>query len=115
MEISRPEQQVMEGALEVRSVRGELLAANVANADTPGYIMRDVKFDAALDRILDHDGDGSTPNETVLSPVNLRTDGNDIDASQQLAKTYENSLSYVATLKLYGDSVNRFRSATSST
>ncbi len=35
-------------ALEVYSQRGEVLAANLANADTPGYQARDIDFRAAL-------------------------------------------------------------------
>jgi flagellar basal-body rod protein FlgB len=35
-------------ALEVYSQRGEVLAANLANADTPGYLARDIDFRAAL-------------------------------------------------------------------
>ncbi|WP_406666951.1 flagellar basal body rod protein FlgB [Gallaecimonas sp. GXIMD1310] len=35
-------------ALEVRSQRAELLASNIANADTPGYKARDLDFKAAL-------------------------------------------------------------------
>ncbi|MBV8361316.1 MAG: flagellar basal body rod protein FlgB, partial [Deltaproteobacteria bacterium] len=31
----------MEAALQIRSARAELLAGNVANADTPGYMARD--------------------------------------------------------------------------
>jgi flagellar basal-body rod protein FlgB len=52
MEILRPEQQVMQAALQVQSARAELLAGNVANADTPGYVARDLKFDAALDQVM---------------------------------------------------------------
>ena len=51
MEILRPEQLVMQAALQVRSARAELLAGNVANADTPGYVARDLKpldFEQAL-------------------------------------------------------------------
>ena len=35
-------------ALKLRSQRTEVLAANIANADTPGYRARDVDFKAAL-------------------------------------------------------------------
>ena len=116
MEILRPEQQVMQAALEVRSARAELLAGNVANADTPGYIARDLKFDDAMDQILDAGSAQDTPSSTgsLLAPQNLRYDNNDIDVNQQLAKSYDNSLSYVATLKLYGDSMNRITAATNS-
>ena len=113
MEILRPEQQVMQAALQVRSARAELLAGNVANADTPGYVARDVKFDAAMDQVMDAGGqEQALPATLVIKPENLRFDSNDVDVNQQLAKSYENSLSYVATLKLYGDSMNRIITAT---
>lgn len=37
-----------ETALSLRSTRQELLASNIANADTPNYKARDVDFAAAL-------------------------------------------------------------------
>lgn len=113
MEILRPEQQVMQAALQVRSARAELLAGNVANADTPGYIARDLKFDAAMDQVLGSPGQDAASSDSIVKPENLRFDSNDVDVDQQLAKSYENSLSYVATLKLYGDSMNRIVNATS--
>ena len=114
MEILQPEQQVMAAALQVRAARAELLAGNVANADTPGYQARDIKFNAALDRVLENGGEVQAGDsfETTLARENVGIDKNDIDVNQQLAKSYENSLSYVATLKLYGDSIGRLKSAT---
>jgi len=116
MEILQPEQQVMAAALQVRAARAELLAGNVANADTPGYQARDIKFNAALTRVLENDGNIQRGEsfETTLARENLGIDKNDIDVNEQLAKSYENSLSYVATLKLYGDSIGRLKSATAS-
>ena len=35
-------------ALTLRSRRAEILAANIANADTPNYRARDIDFSAAL-------------------------------------------------------------------
>jgi flagellar basal-body rod protein FlgB len=113
MEILRPEQQVMQAALQVRSARAELLAGNVANADTPGYVARDLNFDAAMDQVISTGGQETPSSDSLVKPENLRFDSNDVDVNQQLAKSYENSLSYVATLKLYGDSMNRVISATS--
>ena len=108
MEILRPEQQVMQAALQVRSARAELLAGNGANADTPGYVARDLKFDAAMDQVMGSGGqDLPFSSDSIVKPENHRFDANDVDVNQQLAKSYQNSLSYVATLKLYGDSMNR--------
>ena len=114
MEILQPEQQVMAAVLQVRSARAELLAGNVANADTPGYLARDLKFDDALKQVLENGDQLGSSFETIVSRENVGFDKNDIDINEQLAKSYENSLSYVATLKLYGDSMGRLVSATSS-
>jgi flagellar basal-body rod protein FlgB len=116
MEILQPEQQVMAAALQVRAARAELLAGNVANADTPGYQARDIKFNSALDRVMENNGNLQTSDslEMTLARENVGIDKNDIDVNEQLAKSYENSLSYVATLKLYGDSIGRLKSATAS-
>src|SRR5579871_337475 len=92
MEILQPEQQVMAAALQVRAARAELLAGNVANADTPGYLARDIKFDDALKQVMDRgDQAGGSSFETVTARENLGFDNNDIDINQQLAKSYENS------------------------
>ena len=96
------------------SERQAILAQNVANADTPGYMARDIKFDDALKQVMENGSQGGSSFETITTRENLGFDRNDTDINQQLAKSYENSLNYVATLKLYGDSMGRLRSATSS-
>ena len=40
--------QFHQNALNVRAFRQQLLASNIANADTPGYKARDIDFSAAL-------------------------------------------------------------------
>jgi len=125
MELLGPDQLTMAAALRVRSARADLLASNVANADTPGYLSRDLDFDAAVDAVRDRPDSvlggaasdnavsGDNMNEANANEVNVRFDRNDVDVNQALAKAYDNSLNYVATLKLYGDSVQRLVSATS--
>ena len=103
----------MQAALLVRSARAELLAGNVANADTPGYRARDLQFEAALEQAVNSGGSAPTLSNVMSAPENLNLDHNDIDVGEQLAKSYENSVGYVATLKLYGDSMGRLATATS--
>lgn len=45
-----------ETALSVRAQRQQLLASNIANADTPGYKARDVDFNKALQGALSRGG-----------------------------------------------------------
>jgi flagellar basal-body rod protein FlgB len=113
VELLRTEQLVMEAALQVRSARAELLASNVANADTPGYIARDIDFDRALKNAIEGGDTAPASISKMSTRENLRLDRNNTDPSQELAKAYQNSLGYVATLKLYGDSLERLKTAIS--
>ena len=40
-------------ALNLRAQRQEILAANIANADTPGYQARDVDFSSELKKVME--------------------------------------------------------------
>lgn len=106
-------------ALSLRSQRTEVLAANMANADTPGYRARDIDFKSALAAAGDPSGGVSlattkqghigaaTPNGMNGSPapeLKYRTplapslDGNTVDAQLEQAAFAENTVRYQATL-----------------
>jgi flagellar basal-body rod protein FlgB len=65
-------------AISLRSYRQEVLASNIANADTPGYKARDFDFGTALNTALNHPGSsGRTGNGFPLvktSPDHLIKD-----------------------------------------
>jgi flagellar basal-body rod protein FlgB len=48
-------------ALDVRATRQALLSANIANADTPGYLARDVDFSSSLAGALRQSGATTAP------------------------------------------------------
>jgi flagellar basal-body rod protein FlgB len=104
-------------ALNLRSQRTELLAANLANADTPGYRARDIDFKSAMAQ-----ANGSTPgvrlqttsaghigpatvNGSAAPELKYRTplapslDGNTVDAQLEQAAFAENTVRYQATLQ----------------
>ena len=41
-------QQLLEFSMRVRSARHEILSANIANSDTPGYRPKDIDFDSMI-------------------------------------------------------------------
>jgi flagellar basal-body rod protein FlgB len=103
-------------ALKLRSQRTEVLAANLANADTPNYRARDIDFKSALAAASGntsavtmtatkpgHIG-GGTVNGTAAPELKYRTplapslDGNTVDAQLEQAAFAENSVRYQATL-----------------
>jgi flagellar basal-body rod protein FlgB len=95
-------------ALRVRSQRAELIANNLANADTPGFRARDLDFRAALARASGTAGanasvDGALRYRVPLAPS---LDGNTVDVQVEQAAFAENAVRYQATLSFLG---SRFR------
>jgi flagellar basal-body rod protein FlgB len=105
-------------ALLVESRRTQLLAANLANANTPNYKARDIDFRAALDA-AGKPGAGALPlhsaggaslgaagdaaNDPALLyrvPLAPSLDGNTVDAQLEQAAFAENTVRYQATLTL---------------
>ena len=111
-------------ALQLRARRGELLASNLANADTPDYKARDLDFGKALasaqaDSALrathtnhitrsDNTGSASTlyrvPNQASL-------DGNTVDTQVEKQKFAENAVRYQTTLRFLNGKISGLMTA----
>lgn len=107
-----------ETALSLRAQRQELLASNIANADTPNYKARDIDFSSALQSALASKGGGGplattapqhlgrgAPSGDVLAngtPVLYRgevqgsVDGNTVDMDVERNQFADNALRYEA-------------------
>lgn len=115
-------------ALDVRARRGELIANNLANADTPGYQARDIDFRQAMARAAGdapvsgvqlsttnsgHIGGATSANATGNPDLKYRIplapalDGNTVDAQVEQANFAENAVRYQATLTFLN---SKFRS-----
>ena len=105
---------VHEHALRLRAARSEVLAANLANADTPGFKARDVDFAAMLRRELPgtvtlaatqpgHLGTetGAIPSRQLLfrNPTQPSIDGNTVDSMREQVAFSENAMQYQASLR----------------
>ena len=102
-------------ALQVRARRAEMLASNIANADTPGYKARDIDFKAALNQAQSAGKLKTTHSNhisTAVTDSNMQTlyrvpsqpslDGNTVDAQLEKAAFAENALRYQASLTFLG-------------
>ena len=120
-------------ALKVLSRRSEILAGNLANADTPGYKARDIDFKAALQAVKSDLDAGSlkTSNarhltaggstagrvDDVLGEMKFRTptqssiDGNTVDSLSEKAEFMENALRYQTSLQFLGGKIKHIKSA----
>ncbi len=87
-------------ALDLRQVQHILSAANLANADTPGYHAREVPFADLLGRAVDaaENGESAAPEEEIreVDPVAWALDGNSVSPEAEAVKLTENSLMYNA-------------------
>ncbi len=83
-------------ALKVRGERTELLAKNLANADTPGYKAQDIDFRAALSR--SGKAVQASPELKYRVPLAPSLDGNTVDVQLEQAAFAENAVRFQATL-----------------
>lgn len=119
-------------ALGLRAERQQVLATNIANADTPGYLARDMDFSATLAK--------ATAGNTAPGPLALNTtqaghqaasgaglslgadllyrvptqpslDGNTVDMDVERVNFADNSLHYEASLELLTGKIQGLRLA----
>lgn len=115
-------------ALNLWQRRSEVLASNMANADTPGYLARDVDFRKALASAsggVDGNlalqttapgqiGSGSTASNAPLAyqiPNQPSMDGNTVDEQVQQADFAANSVHYQASLSFITAQIHMLRTA----
>jgi flagellar basal-body rod protein FlgB len=92
-----PNVDLLARLLSAAELRHKVLAANLANADTPGYVRRDVRFEDLLRDALQR---GSTRAQDLEPQVVLdtaspaRRDGNNVALESELNALRENRLLY---------------------
>jgi flagellar basal-body rod protein FlgB len=101
-------------ALVLRAERQRLIASNIANADTPGYVARDFDFAQALRDATGRrsrtgvEGEGGArrpPELQYAAPSQTNLDGNTVDMDRERAAFVENSVKYESTLRFINGSV----------
>lgn len=104
-------------ALSIRNKRQEILAANIANADTPGFQARDIDFASELKKTIENGRAGSYGMQLAMTserhipikpsyrleadllyrvPHQTAMDGNTVDMDMERSNFADNSLKYQA-------------------
>lgn len=113
-----------------RQLRHNVVSANVANAETPGYKAKVLDFEGALARALDLEGMGQmttdNPDHYPLGPgaisrvkgdiydnpdINVTNDGNTVDLEREMSDLAENTILYKAALSLINKKLAALRYA----
>ncbi len=123
-------------ALELWQKRAEVLASNLTNADTPGYLARDVDFRSVL-----ANSEGATNSKSQLPltetagahlqatahtggngyalkyriPLQPAVDGNTVDSQAEQAAFADNSVRYQASLSFISAQIHLMRVALNGT
>jgi flagellar basal-body rod protein FlgB len=116
---------IHEAALLHRARRMEVLAANLANADTPHYKARDIEFSTILSnrfaaaatlkathsRHLSAGAPAATEELKYRNPHQPALDGNTVEADLELARYAENAVAYQASLLFATGKLTTLRAA----
>lgn len=117
-------------ALVLRAERQRILATNIANADTPGYVARDMDFQGALrsakgaaashssPMAQTHAGHMALPSTAgtagdlvYATPSQASLDKNTVDLDRERANFVDNAIRYEATLRFINGNVRTMLSA----
>jgi flagellar basal-body rod protein FlgB len=125
---------VLSKALDLRTQRHQVLASNIANADTPNFKARDIDFKSAMQNAQAGRADAGALSLTVTSgghqvgngmsgsgSLQYRTqtqsaaDGNTVDMDVERAQITDNALQYQILTQMISSKFQGLRSALAST
>ncbi len=104
------------------SERQKVLASNIANAETPGYKAKDIKFDNMVGKEMkllttspnhiSKNGSSSTGSSRVeIQNRPSWGDGNNVELNNEIAKMQENLLRHNAAIKVINKKISMYKSA----
>jgi len=119
---------VNQPALQLQAYRAQILASNLANADTPNYKARDIDFRAALSSAsagmsgnmqLDATEPGHIQPQMAnggydlmyRQPYQPSLDGNTVEGQVEMSAYTDNAMRYLATLRILTGKLNTLRTA----
>jgi flagellar basal-body rod protein FlgB len=79
----------LERYMDLLSARQKLVAANIANADTPGYLAQDIDFDAEM-----RNATGGPPLAKNAPGLTVKNDGNNVSLDREARLLAENALRF---------------------
>ena len=122
---------ILEKSLVYRQIRQDLIASNIANADTPFYMPRDIRFEEALEAEKErlYNKDDKKLELARTSPMHLkakefedelkpivffrdghlkRNDGNSVDIDVETTEMAKNNIAYNATIAAIKKDIQMF-------
>lgn len=123
----------LQTSINMRQMRHNLTASNIANAETPGYHAKKLDFEEALARAIDLDGTRSLsanhPDHFTTGGANpsvrpeiydnpegaINNDGNSVDLEKEMSALSENAILYKTAIQLINKKMAALKYAASET
>jgi flagellar basal-body rod protein FlgB len=99
--------QSLQTYMDLVSSRQKLVAANIANADTPGYRTQDLDFQASFRSMLD----GGTVRPSEVTGLETKNDGNNVNLDREAALLAENAMRFSIASTLMKSSLQQVKEA----
>lgn len=105
-------------SLDALWLRQKVIANNIANLDTPGYIARRVEFENILAQIVHDENDTRTMDEKLAAAepqvwetddAPIREDGNNVDIDQENLELVRTQLQYEYMIRMISDTISKER------
>jgi flagellar basal-body rod protein FlgB len=97
----------VERYMNLLSTRQRLVAANIANADTPGFQTKDIDFQSELQNQVS----SSNPNVLEVSGLVTKNDGNNVSVDREARLLAENALRFSVASNLARGELSRVKMA----
>ena len=97
----------LEHYMDLLGKRQQLVAANIANADTPGYKTKDIDFQFEFMSQME----GGTPHVVEAPGLAVKNDGNNVSIERESRLLAENALRFNLTSSLLRREIRGIRSA----
>jgi len=96
----------LERYMDLLSARQKLVASNIANVDTPGYLTQDFDFESELRNAM-----GGAPHIETVQGLPVRNDGNNVSIDRESRLLAENALRFQAASSLLHSQIQIMRAA----
>jgi len=108
-----PIMQLLQGYLKVTSDRQQVVASNLANIDTPGYHVRDINFQSAMQSALNEATSGLPADPATVEVEGLpeRPDGNNVNMDRESMLLSQTQLQYQMGVQLVKEEFHRLLTA----
>jgi flagellar basal-body rod protein FlgB len=93
--------------MDLLSARQEVVASNIANADTPGYKTKDIDFQSEFRSVMR----GASPAPLDVGGLPVKNDGNNVNMDREARLLAENDIRFNLASNLLRSQVQGIRAA----